>query len=168
MSNNCARADLDAAHDHGPAPDRCRATHRGFFHRPVFFRLRRPVAVGRAWITIVDEDHAMADEDFVLDSHAAANEAVARDLAAPADSGAALTSTKAPSRVSAPISQPYKLTNGLSWTPGPSRTSSATHAYRPDSSRCIAAPLFHRAVDRDRTSLLAEGQARSFEHAHYL
>src|SRR5229473_3265029 len=54
------------------------------------------------------------------------------------------------------------------WTPGPSRTSSATHAYRPDSSRCIAAPLFHRAVDRDRTSLLAEGQARSFEHAHYL
>src|SRR5260370_2930269 len=77
------------------------------------------------------------------------------------------TSTKAPSRVSAPISQPYKLTNGLSWTPGPSRTSSATHAYRPDSSRFIAAPLFHRAVDRDRTSLLAEGHARSFDHAHY-
>jgi hypothetical protein len=96
MSNNCARADycgladLDAAHDHGPAPNRCRATHCGFLHRPVFFRLRRPIAVGRAWITIVDEDHAMADEDFVLDSHATANEAVARDLAAPADSGAAL------------------------------------------------------------------------------
>lgn len=96
MSNNraradhCARADLDAAHNHGPAPNRCRATHGGFLHRPVLFRLRRPVAVGRARFTIVDEDHAMADEDFVLDRHAAANEAMAGDLAAPADSGAAL------------------------------------------------------------------------------
>src|SRR5260370_8748914 len=89
MSNNCARADycgladLDAAHDHGPATNRCRATHCGFLHRPVSFRLRRSIAVGRAWLTIVDEDHAMADEDFVLDSHATANEAVAPDLAAP-------------------------------------------------------------------------------------
>ena len=96
MSNNCARADycgladLDAAHDHGPAPNRCRATHCGFLHRPVSFRLRRSIAVGRAWLTIVDEDHSMADEDFVLDSHATADEAVARDLAAPADSGATL------------------------------------------------------------------------------
>ena len=102
MSNNraradhCARADLDAAHDHGPAPNRCRATHGGFLHRPVLFRLRRPVAVGRARFTIVDEDHAMADEDFVLDRHAAANEAMAGDLAVLSDSRVLLNLNKSP------------------------------------------------------------------------
>src|SRR5437762_12821750 len=41
-------------------------------------------------VAVVDEHHAVADEDAVLDRHAPAHEAVARDLAVAADHRAAL------------------------------------------------------------------------------
>ena len=45
----------------------------------------RPSAVVARGIRVVDERHAVADEDVVLDRHAFADERVARDLAAAAD-----------------------------------------------------------------------------------
>ena len=44
-----------------------------------------PVGGRRPRIRVVDEHHAVADEDMVLDRDALADERVARDLAAPAD-----------------------------------------------------------------------------------
>ena len=54
---------------------------------PVGFGLQFAVAGGGARIGVVDERHAVADEDVVLDGHAFADEGVAGNLAALADGG---------------------------------------------------------------------------------
>ena len=46
-----------------------------------------PSRRGGAGVGVVDESHAVADEDIVLDGHAFADEGVAGDLAVPADGG---------------------------------------------------------------------------------
>ena len=48
------------------------------------------VAVGCAWITIVDESDAVPDKDVVFQGHAFTNKRVTRNLAARADSGVLL------------------------------------------------------------------------------
>ncbi len=60
------------------------------FHLPVAFGLRRTVSSGRARITIVDEDDAVADEDLVLNGDAGAYKRMTRDFAATPDLRVAL------------------------------------------------------------------------------
>jgi len=58
----------------------------------------------------------MADEDFVFYIHAGADERMARNLASRSDFRVALHFDKGASRLSSPISQPYRFTNGASRT----------------------------------------------------
>src|SRR5262249_4062660 len=62
----------------------------GLDELPVARPLRRAVGVARAWVLVVHERHAVADEHAVADPHAGADERVRRDLAVVADRRAAL------------------------------------------------------------------------------
>src|SRR6185295_11678530 len=57
---------------------------------PVARRLQFAGRRGGAWIGVVDEHDAMADEDVILDRHALTDERMARDLAAAAYAGVLL------------------------------------------------------------------------------
>src|SRR5579863_1137588 len=83
-------ANVHAAHDDRAAADRGVAMHHRAFKAPVAFALRRTIGIGRARPAIVDKNHAVADEDFILDRDPGTNEAVARDFAAGADQRVAL------------------------------------------------------------------------------
>src|SRR5690242_16161631 len=72
-----ACADRHAAHDHRPRSDRS-----AFLHDR---RSRSAPHVGCTRFEVVDEHHAMTDEDVVLERHAFAQEAVRRNLAASPD-----------------------------------------------------------------------------------
>src|SRR5581483_6653937 len=85
-----ALADFNSAHDHRTAADRRAAPHHRALQHPVLVALGDARAVGRARRAVVDEDHAVADEDLVFDRHARADEAVAGDFAAAPDCGIAL------------------------------------------------------------------------------
>src|SRR3954447_4016341 len=80
-SDDRALPDSDAAHDHCPRSER-RATldHRAL-ERPVVLGLEAAVGVRRARTAVVDEHHAVPDEDLVLDVDAAADERMTLDLA---------------------------------------------------------------------------------------
>src|SRR2546426_2344312 len=82
-------ANRDAAHDHGAAPDRRPSTDARRHDLPVGLGLER-AAGGRARIAIVDEHHAVTDEDLVLDRHPLAQERMRGDLAPGADAHALL------------------------------------------------------------------------------
>src|SRR5262249_32052257 len=77
--------DGDAAQDRRAGADRRAPPHEWRLAPPVGGGLQRPRLGRRARIPVVDEDHAVPDEDLVLERHALADEAVARDLAAPAN-----------------------------------------------------------------------------------
>src|SRR5579885_121737 len=74
------------------------------------------------------------------------------------------TSTKAPSRVSSPISHPYRFTNGLSRTRSPRRTSGATHTL--NWSRRSGIDFFFRP-QRDWTPIAPQRLVGGFKHAHH-
>src|SRR5207237_2781569 len=75
-----ALADLDAAEDGRVRADGCAAADDCRFELPVRFGLRRSVGACGAGAAVVDEHDAVADEDFVLDVDALADEGVARNL----------------------------------------------------------------------------------------
>ena len=69
----------------GAGTDRSAALHQRLFRRCQSFSVcSPPSAVVAPRIRIVDERHAMADENVVFDGHAFADESVAGNLAAPA------------------------------------------------------------------------------------
>jgi len=76
----------DTAHDDGAASDRRASFDDGRFQAPLAVCHRCATGPGGARMAIVDEDDAVTYEDFVLDLDACTYEAVARDLAAFADS----------------------------------------------------------------------------------
>src|SRR5208283_420869 len=86
-----ARSDNGVLSDTGIGEDsRARANRRSFFHHrafhaPVGFGLQSPGGGRRARIQVVDEHHAMSDENVVFDAHAFTDKSVARDFAAFAD-----------------------------------------------------------------------------------
>src|SRR5215469_12513463 len=84
-ANQGALSDLDSAHHNRAASDRSAPAHHGVLHLPVALGLRRAVGGGRARISVVDEDDAVTNEDFVLDGDARTYERMAGDLASPAD-----------------------------------------------------------------------------------
>src|SRR5262249_1586691 len=89
-TNHRAFPDFDAAHDDRSAPDRGSAPNQGWLKQPVLFGLRCAVRIGGAGTTIVDEDHIVPDEHFVLDGYSGAYEGMARDFASLADPSVAL------------------------------------------------------------------------------
>ncbi len=102
--------------------------HHGVFHHPIVLGLQRPVGVGRARIPIVDEHHAVADEDFVFDRDAGTYERVTRDFAATPDFRVALNlDERAKPRVVSNLAA-VKIYVDASRTRSPMSTSAATHA----------------------------------------
>src|SRR5205085_1647086 len=77
-----ALAYLDAAEDGRVRADGCAASDDCRFELPVFFGLGRTVGACGARASVVDEHDAVADEDFIFDADALADEGVARNLAA--------------------------------------------------------------------------------------
>lgn len=73
------------------APCRTVGTH---FQSASVWRL--PSGIGRPRKAVVDESHAVADEDFIFNRHALANKAVAGNLAPLADARAFLDFNKRP------------------------------------------------------------------------
>src|SRR5262245_62098596 len=73
-----------AGEDGRPGPDRGSSPHQRGLDHPVLRGLGFPRRRRRPRIGVVDEGHAVADEDLVLDRHALADEGVARNLASPA------------------------------------------------------------------------------------
>jgi len=90
------RADEGAATDRHPAQDGAAradggaALHERGFADPVLICGHGADSGGGSRAPVVDERHVVPDEHFVLDGDAFANEAVAGDLAAPADAGSFL------------------------------------------------------------------------------
>jgi hypothetical protein len=84
-SHHSAGSNLDSAHNYRRASNRSPTPYHGGFKRPIAFDLRRTVAVGRAGTAIVDENHPVTNEHFILDSDSGTDEGVTGDLAAPAD-----------------------------------------------------------------------------------
>src|ERR1700691_181054 len=84
-SDQCALSNLDSAHHDRTASDRRAFAHHSVFHLPVLLRMQPPVAAGRARAADIDEDDAVADEDFALDGAPGAYERVMRDFAATPD-----------------------------------------------------------------------------------
>ena len=73
-----------------PGADRCSLLDYRSLDLPVGFGLQLPVGGRGPRIAVVDEHHAVADEDVVLNRDAFADERMARDLAALADAGVLL------------------------------------------------------------------------------
>jgi hypothetical protein len=80
-------ADGQVGQNGGPGADGCAAPHERGLYLPVLFALQDSGGGGGAGISVVDEDHAVADEDVVFDGHAFADKTVAGNLAATADAG---------------------------------------------------------------------------------
>src|SRR5688572_1835811 len=82
-----ALADRHVAKHGGARSDRGALFDYGVFHFPVGGGLQLARSRGGPRVRVVDEHHAMADEDLILDGHAFTDERMARDLAAAADAG---------------------------------------------------------------------------------
>src|SRR5207253_3675520 len=89
-TDDCVFADGDSAKQSYAGADRGAAFDKGYFATPVIFALQLAVAVGCAWITIVDESDAVPDKDVVFQGHALTNKCVTRNFAARPDSGVLL------------------------------------------------------------------------------
>jgi len=83
-------ADRDAAQDRRIATDARPRFHNCRDHFPVGIALQRAALGRRARILVVDKNDAMANENFVFDGHAFADETVTRDFAVAADARAFL------------------------------------------------------------------------------
>src|SRR6516162_3945259 len=79
LSNYDVRQNRGARAYRRAFPDECRLDF------PIAACLQLPGGRRRTRVRIVDECHAMSDEDLILDGHTLAHEGVARDLAALAD-----------------------------------------------------------------------------------
>jgi hypothetical protein len=79
-------SDGDSPHDDRPGADGRSAANAGWNALPIRVGLQFSVdsSVG---IEVVDEHHAVADEDFILDRYTFADEGVAGDFAALPDDG---------------------------------------------------------------------------------
>src|SRR5690606_31901991 len=77
----------DAWQDGGVGADGDAVFDHGWHYVPVRVRLRKSVAACGAWVNVVGEHDAVADEDTVTNRHAFADEGVAGNLAVAADSG---------------------------------------------------------------------------------
>ena len=93
-SNHRALSYEDTAHDDGTASDRRSSFDDRRFQAPFAVCNWEAAAPGGTRATIVDEDNAVTYEDIVFDLDARTYEAVAGDLAAPADSRAPLNFNK--------------------------------------------------------------------------
>ena len=71
----------------GAGADRRALLHDRVLDLPIAGGLQLSGRGRRSRIGVVDEHHAVADEDVILDRHALADEGVARDLAPPANAG---------------------------------------------------------------------------------
>ena len=85
-----ALADRHIGENGRAGADRRALLDDGVLDLPVIRGLQIPRGRRRPRVGVVDEDHAVADEDLVLDGHAFADEGVAGDLAAPPDAGVLL------------------------------------------------------------------------------
>src|SRR3954447_9410933 len=83
-------ADRHATEDDGPRSDRCAVVHLDAEQLPVVRRLDLPRRVEDARRLVVDEHHAVSDEDVVTDAHTVTDEGMALDLAVGADHGSPL------------------------------------------------------------------------------
>src|SRR5690606_22333301 len=77
----------DAWQDGGVGANGDAVFDHGWHYVPVRVRLRKSVAACGAWVNVVGEHDAVADEDTVTNGHAFADEGVAGNLAVAADSG---------------------------------------------------------------------------------
>src|ERR1700742_207857 len=78
------------AQDGGSRSDRRALLHNRAFDLPVGFRLEVPVRRRGPRVAVVDEGHAVTDEDVIFDDHALADKGMAGDLAAPPNPGVLL------------------------------------------------------------------------------
>src|SRR5262245_28915173 len=78
-------ADLDSAEDRRAGPDAGAAAHDRRHHGPVAVALEFAALVHGAREAIVDEHHAVSNEDVILDLDTFADEGMARNLDAAAD-----------------------------------------------------------------------------------
>src|SRR6478609_446607 len=85
-THDCVFFDGDPAKQIYTRSDRGAALDQGYFATPIVFSLQLAVAVGCAWIAIVDERDAVPDKDVVFQDHAFTNKRVTRNLTARADS----------------------------------------------------------------------------------
>src|SRR5687768_9616003 len=85
-----ASLDPDASKDHRAGPERGATLDDRGEQLPVVFGLKPTLVAGRAGVVVVDEEHAVANEDLVVDLYAAADERMTLDLAVRADYGATL------------------------------------------------------------------------------
>src|SRR5581483_9486718 len=76
-ADNGVLADRHAAQDRAAGPDRSASFHQGLHYAPVGFGLRRSVLVRRPRIFVIDKRHVVANENFILDRDALADECVA-------------------------------------------------------------------------------------------
>lgn len=81
-ANEGALADLDSAKEHRTGPDRSTTTDTRRFQRPAPRAHPITLFVRGPRISIIGEDDAWSDEDFVFNRHTAADEREARNLAA--------------------------------------------------------------------------------------
>ena len=94
--DNRARADdrvvtdCHSAQDGGVAANAGLSSHDGWNYFPINVGLQRTAFSSRARIFVVDENHAVADEDFVLDRDAFADKAMRGNFAVAAYAGALL------------------------------------------------------------------------------
>src|SRR5947207_6601440 len=80
-----AGPDPDSAEDHRSGAQGRPALDYRPAQFPVSPGLQRPVLGGRPGIAVIEEQHAVTDEDLILNGYAIADEAVALDLAARPD-----------------------------------------------------------------------------------
>ena len=73
--------DRHAAHDHRTTADRSAPVHQNRGHLPIF-RAGAPPPNRRTRLLVIDEDHSVTDENFILEREAFAKKAVGRNLAA--------------------------------------------------------------------------------------
>ena len=83
-ADKCASSDGYAAHDHGAAPDRRATFDQNRHHHPILWTgaLSRD---SRPRLVVINEHHAMTDEDLILNSDPGANETVGGNLALRSD-----------------------------------------------------------------------------------
>src|SRR6187402_2979782 len=80
-----AFADRHVRKNGGARSDRRALLHNRLLHFPVGGGLELSVRRRRSRVRVVDEHHAVADEDVILDGDALADKGVTRNLAAPAN-----------------------------------------------------------------------------------
>ena len=95
-AHNRVFADAQVGENGGAGTDGSARADQRLLHLPVFFGLQVSVGIRRAWIRIVGECHAVADEYIVFNYHTFANKGVARNFAPLADTGILLDFDKRP------------------------------------------------------------------------